>query len=306
MAGKQRLIEYDGRVQSVSAWAKETGLSHSTITTRLANGWPIADALGAPAAKKFDPRGRRKTGSFRPCPRLKEHKSSGRAVCEWVTKGVRHSRYFGPWGSAKADAGYRRFQAEWLASQSSPVPEIAPGETATVAAVGIRWLAHCEKTYVKRGKATSEVNLNRSAWRVVGRLFGDLSATEFTPKKLKAVQDSMVGEGWSREYVNAQIARIQRAFAWAVGEELISASVTDALKYVAPIVAGRTAAIERKPKLPIPVEHIAAIRDHLHEDGSRCETLWAMIEVQRIVGLRPGEVCSIRPEDLERHHGDLW
>ena len=306
MAGKSRPLEHDGRTQSVSAWARETGLPASTITSRIAAGWSVADAIGCAAEAKFNPRGRKRIGISRPCPRLRKHRVTGQAMCAWSDHGKRQYRYFGPWGSAEADTAYRRFQVEWIASQSSPLADLEPGEVVTVAAVGIRWLAHCEVTYVKRGKVTSEVNLNRAAWRVVGQLYGDIPAREFTPKKLKSVQIAMVAKDWSRDYVNAQITRIQRAFAWAVGDELIEPNIAEALQYVDGLAAGRTKASEREPKTPIPVEHIEAIREHLHEDDSRRMTLWAMVGFQRLAGLRPGEVCSIRPEDIDKKHGDLW
>ena len=41
-----RLIECNGRRQTLSQWSKERNLHRSTISTRLALGWPTAQALG--------------------------------------------------------------------------------------------------------------------------------------------------------------------------------------------------------------------------------------------------------------------
>ncbi len=41
-----RLIECDGRRQTLSQWSKERNLHRSTISTRLSLGWPVSQALG--------------------------------------------------------------------------------------------------------------------------------------------------------------------------------------------------------------------------------------------------------------------
>lgn len=44
-----RIIEYDGRRQTLMQWAREVGLSHGTISDRLKRGWEIEKALFTPA-----------------------------------------------------------------------------------------------------------------------------------------------------------------------------------------------------------------------------------------------------------------
>lgn len=44
-----KLIEHNGKKQSVQQWAKETGLTAQTINERLGYGWAIADVLTKPA-----------------------------------------------------------------------------------------------------------------------------------------------------------------------------------------------------------------------------------------------------------------
>lgn len=43
-----RLIEYNGKIQTLSEWAAETGLPRSTINGRLETGWSPAEALTKP------------------------------------------------------------------------------------------------------------------------------------------------------------------------------------------------------------------------------------------------------------------
>ncbi len=56
---------------------------------------------------------------------------------------------------------------------------------------------------------------------------------------LRAVREAMVEKGWVRDTVNAQVARIVRAFAWAATEMMVPADVYAVLSLVEPIPAGR-------------------------------------------------------------------
>jgi hypothetical protein len=42
-----RIIEYEGARKSLTEWAAQLGLPHSTLRTRLENGWPLHRALSA-------------------------------------------------------------------------------------------------------------------------------------------------------------------------------------------------------------------------------------------------------------------
>lgn len=45
-----KLIEYDGRVQTLKQWADELGLSYSLVTRRIASGWSAERAFTQPSA----------------------------------------------------------------------------------------------------------------------------------------------------------------------------------------------------------------------------------------------------------------
>lgn len=48
---KSKLIEYNGKKQSLEDWAKETGLTYPCLVWRLRNGWSIKQALTTPSAR---------------------------------------------------------------------------------------------------------------------------------------------------------------------------------------------------------------------------------------------------------------
>jgi integrase len=169
-----------------------------------------------------------------------------------------------------------------------------------------------------------------AAWRVFARVqypdpWGEFSNVEcairpletfysaelvvnFGPKKLKAVRELMVEgykadgkhyRGLSRKYANAQTMRLTRVFKWAVSEELAPASLAHALGSVAGLKRGRTIAPERPPIGPVDEGVVEATLPHVSA------VVAAMIRLQLLAGCRPGEVCKVRPCDVDRS-GEVW
>ena len=61
------------------------------------------------------------------------------------------------------------------------------------------------------------------------------------PVRLKRLREAMVGQSWKRKTINAHIKRICRIFHWAADDELIPASVSQALTMVENLKRGRSA-----------------------------------------------------------------
>jgi len=124
--------------------------------------------------------------------------------------------------------------------------------------------------------------------------FGTLPAREFGPLKLKAVRQHMIDAGLSRGVINHRINRIKRVIKWAVSEELVPASLYEAVRTVPGLRFGRSAARETEPVGPVADEAVSAILPHV------APQIATMIELQRLTGMRPGEVVVMRPCDLDR------
>ena len=143
------------------------------------------------------------------------------------------------------------------------------------------------------------------------RLYGETPADEFGPKRLKAVRQEIItkgrrrkrkhtGEPLTRKYINYRIACIVRMFKWAVEEELVPVTVYQSLKAVAALRKGRTNEVLESRKIkPVPEEHIGPVLEQLPAQ------IAAMVQVQRLAGMRPDEVTIIRPGDIDRS-GDVW
>ena len=107
------------------------------------------------------------------------------------------------------------------------------------------------------------------------------------------------GKKLSRRYINEMIGRIVKMFRWAAENELIPVTVATALQNVENLQRSRSTARETEAVKPVAdavVDATVAV----------CPpTLAAMIKIQRLTGMRPGEVCCLSPEMIDRS-GEVW
>lgn len=293
-----RPLTHNGQTLPVREWARRTGLHFNTILGRLRRGWTVADALRKTPDARFQPGYQPPPVVVRPVPPLREH-TSGQACARWSELGADRVRYFGPWGSPEAAANYARFAAEWAAGGGSPAE---PGGL-SVAELVRRWLEWGRSEYTKGGRPTSEVQCCRAAVRHLVELYGDTHAGEFGPLRLKAVRDRMIAAGWVRHSINLHCGRIVRCFRWGVSEGLVEPDVWQALKAVAGLRSGRGAVAERPPREAARDADVDGTIEHLHH--RRRAEIGDMIRLQRLTGMRPGEVCAIRADEIDRT-ADVW
>src|SRR5262249_13518679 len=126
---------------------------------------------------------------------------------------------------------------------------------------------------------------------------------------LKAVRQLMVSgythlkygqqEPLSRGVVNHRTNRIRRMFKWAVENELVPPSVLHGLQAVRGLQRGRTGAREPAPIEPVHAATVEATLPYLNRHVA------AMTQLQRLTGMRPGEVCMMRACDVDTS-GDVW
>jgi integrase len=203
----------------------------------------------------------------------------------------------GPYGSVESKEAYRRLIAEWLDAQGRPAPK-AEAEPLTVNDLILAYWKFAKGYYHFDGQRGDEACL-RDALRLLRSLYGCTDAAAFGPKALKACRRRMIDRGWSRSYANAQVDRIRRMFRWGASEELFPAGVWESLRTVAGLRAGKTDARESGKVRPVRDEVVDATLPFLHPVPR------AMAELQRLTGMRPGEVCRLRGMDLEVS-GSVW
>jgi len=230
--------------------------------------------------------------SFARPPKYRKHKATGQALV--VINGQSH--YLGKHGTAASKEAYSRLVGEWL--QGGKVASATSSNT-TVSEVMAAYVRHAKGYYRKNGKPTREYEQIVEACRKVNPLYGRSEAVDFCPLALRAVRDSMIAADYCRGFSNKQIDRIKRMFRWAAAEELIPASIPQALSMVGGLKRGRTNARETPPVQPVDDATVEITLCHLPDVAA------SMVRLQRLTGMRPQEVCGMRPCDINRST-DVW
>jgi integrase len=227
-------------------------------------------------------------------PRYRKHKASGQAVVTAAGK----DHYLGPHGTKASKTEYDRIIAEWLASgRRASVGPSAPA-VSVVEVLAAYW-KHAQVYYVKNGEQTNEVAAMRKVISDIKALYGRSPAEEFGPLALKAVRERWIERGQVRTTINKNMRRVTRIFRWAAAEEIVSGAMVHSLASVPGLKKGRTTVREPSPVLPVAVNVVEQTIPHLPP------VTRDMVRFQMLTGARPGEVCKMRPCDIDRS-GDVW
>jgi integrase len=225
-------------------------------------------------------------------PKYRRHKASGQAI---VTLAGRH-HYLGPYGTKASRLEYDRLIAEWIANGRPTVADPSRSDI-TVAELLAAYLRHARAYYP--ADATGELHCIKRAMRPLKELYGATLANAFGPLALKAVRQKMIELGWVRTSANHQIQRVRRFFKWGVENELVPPSVLHGLQAVSGLKFGRTDAKESQPIKPVPDAFVDAVIRVV------APPVAAMIELQRLTGMRSGEVTAMRACDIDMT-GGVW
>jgi integrase len=232
--------------------------------------------------------------------------------------------YCGPYGSAEAREKYDRVVAEWLAHGRCLTSLVLDEHDLTIEQLLLAYWRFVETYYVKNGQPTSEQDTIRQALRFVRRLYGPTAAQDFGPLALKAVRQAMIDHvitrevkhrdksagtvkeeilvlrrGLSRKFINKQIGRIKRMFAWAVENDLVPAEVYRSIAKVAGLRQDRTTAREKSPIKPVAENHVQIVLPLVPA------AIRTMILVQSLCAGRPQDIVEMKPCDIDRS-GSVW
>lgn len=232
-------------------------------------------------------------------PSYRLHKPSGLAVVR--LDGVDH--YLGAHGTPASRELYERLVAEWLLNrkQRLPAPQpVVPGEKQyTVNELFLAYWEFAKIYYRKNDLPTGEQQNIVHACRPLIALYGSTPAAEFGPLRLKAVRQEMIRLNLCRRVVNSRVNRVRRLFKWGVENELVPATILHGLQAVAALKRGRSEARETPGVKPAPDAYVDAVLEVVSTP------VRAMIELQRLTGMRSGEVTIMRGCDLDTT-GKIW
>ena len=229
-----------------------------------------------------------------PIPGYRLHKPSGQAVVTLNGKDF----YLGVWKSSESQSNYDKLIAEWVSNGRQLPAVVACGEL-SVAELLVAYLTYAQEYYSCDGKPTSEYTCMKDAIKPVRELYSRIAVRDFGPLALKAVRQRMIDHGLCRKHINQRVNRVRRVFKWGVENELVPPQVLHGLQAVAPLKKGRTSAPESEPVRPATDAHVEAVLCCVSRQVA------AMIQLQRLAGMRPGEVVVMRPYDVDRS-GPVW
>ncbi len=152
------------------------------------------------------------------------------------------------------------------------------------------------RSYYRRadGEPTTEARDIVLSFRELRAIYGDLDAESMTLSALKLVRQAMIERGLCRKLVNQRIGRVKRLFRWAAEEGLIPPDVAGRLILLSGLKIGRSRAHDHPPRRPVPREHIEPVLRHV------APPVAAMIVLQYLTGMRPGEAIVMRGADIDR------
>ena len=225
-------------------------------------------------------------------PRLFRHKS-GRGCFKFRGRFY----YCGSWPEgmkkppAEVEAKYTALVWSLVGGRSESQPAVA--SLTLHDALAEFWIdcqARSPKEFAKYKRATSFL---------LG-LCGGMPVEQVGPRRFLELQEFLVSRGYSRQGINKVVKLTKTALKWCVSRELFPVSQFEAIKTVGPLLAGKTIAPESKPRGMVSDPDIEATLHHLHP------MLAAMVQIQRITGMRPGEVCAMTSGQIDRSEKGIW
>jgi integrase len=232
-----------------------------------------------------------------PDPKYRHYKPKDLAVVRIDGRDI----YLGRYNSPESWERYHRLLAErHKGSIAAPVPsQPAQIEPPTITRLCLGYYEHAQRYYVKAGEVTNQVRMIRLSLKVLRRLFGSTLAKDFGPLALRTCQAEFIRDGLSRSEVNRRTNLIKGLFRWGVSQELVPAPVWQALLSVGGLRKGRTEARETVPVGPVPEAIVERTVEHL------CPTVAAMVRLQLVTAMRPGELVTMKARDLDMS-GPVW
>ena len=241
--------------------------------------------------------GRRPAAKPERLPKLGHHKSSGQARV--VLSGVEH--YLGPWGTAQAHERYAAVVRQWLADGKRPMRK---DPTVVQAAMTFRslfdqFLAQADATgrYWKNGTPTTQRSHFDRVARSLEACLGRLPISKVTEATMITWRDVLErNRAMTRSGINRLVAAAMQVMRWGRTRGLVPKIVWADIAVLEPLKRGE---VGDRPEKGRPRRAVTAEEA---EKVAACASpqIAAMIRLQSLTGMRPGEVCAMRWGDIQK------
>jgi integrase len=224
----------------------------------------------------------------------------------WDAQGHRRTKRFGREGEVtrrEADARY----SDWLRNEFAPKAHVrnpSDPNAITVAKLACDYEEYAKKVFVKRDAPTGHMSNVHYGIAALKEHYGDLPLAEIDYPKISKLRHLMcvgaAGGALSIKTVNGRLACIKAAFLWGRDQGHVSAVILNDVMMVKSLISGRCEARDSKSILPVDRSAIDRAKKFLPP------TVRAMVDLQLLMGMRPGEVCIMRPCDFTGMSDDVW
>lgn len=232
-------------------------------------------------------------------PRYRRHRS-GQARVTVDGRDI----YLGRYGTTESHDAYDRVIREWLEQGRQPVANLrlvaeqeVEDEITVAELLAAYWQMLKDDGFVdiEDVKNNTHVGNFHQAIKPLKDLFPATPAAKFGPRALRKVRGMMIEKGLSCSTINARVNMIRRVFKWGASMELVPVEVYQALATMDPIQRGQFPELDSQPIQPVSETDVVAILPHLSAQVA------TMVQLQRITGMRPGEVSTMRWREIERN-----
>src|SRR5262249_10449879 len=175
------------------------------------------------------------------------------------------------------------------------LPDQRPGSTEIL----IKELALGYWGHVTATMPAVEAEKVKTALRPVREVYGEVPAAKFGPVAFQAVRKKFIDEGLCISTIRDRMGIIKRMVAWGVANEMLPGDAFHRLQAVSRLKAGRDGVKPSRKVKPVSDEHVQAILPQLQP------TVPAMVELQALTGMRPGEIWRLTTGQIERSE-DPW
>jgi integrase len=216
-------------------------------------------------------------------------------------------------GTPEAKGKYLRIIARAEANGGEVVPDA--GGDVTVSEVLARYLVYANERYDPAGREPENYALS---FRALRQLYGSSLATDFDAAALEVVQLAMASGswmneeerkaltdrkkplGWCRNVVNQRVNRIRTCWRWAERQKLVPKGSHQHLCTLPGLPKNSRRVRHTAPRKPASREDVEAVAAKAHP------RIAAMLRLEYLSGMRPGELRTMKMSELDRSNPDVW
>jgi len=187
-------------------------------------------------------------------------------------------------GTPEAEAAYRQLQIQVF---TDPTLASLKPQQVTVDNLCLAYLQYAKENapeHFSGIKTAVEILLKH----YIGQAVDTLDTRHFL-----LLQDLFVQHGVSRQYCNMLMNYIRAMLKWGILRKLVPHQVYVEAKFIPALKKGKTRAYEKPPRQDVPDKVINRTLPYL------LPTLRDMVQVQRLAGMHPSEVCRMKPGEID-------